>query len=252
MVPRTPGPCASLPGHIARLELALCDMDPAPNEPLGGRAMSHCCPSAVGTPEREHDRTAAALPRSGFMSQAWPVFPSDEPRNGAVAWGVQQGDEFAHMASMSACGIQSGSRQQRRGRRGTRARNGILTATLLCGLAAGLAGCYVVSPYAYPAYVPTYPAPYRPPYVPTYPAPYQPPYVPPSPGPTPPQPGGPATGSTPSSPTPSLGPGASGTPQEPTGNCQMVTVDGHYETHVRQGGQQETIWIPTRTVRMCQ
>lgn len=124
--------------------------------------------------------------------------------------------------------------------------NRILVAMLFGGLAAaGLSGCYVVSPYAYPAYAPMYPAP--------YPPPYRPPYVPPSSAaPVPPRPGGPATGPPPLSPTPSSVPGATGTPQEPAKNCQMVTVEGHYETHLRQNGQQETIWIPTRAEQMCQ
>jgi hypothetical protein len=124
--------------------------------------------------------------------------------------------------------------------------NRILTAMLLCGLAAGLSGCYVVSPYAYPAYAPMYPPPYPPPYRP-------PTYVPPSPGaPVPPRPGGPAAGPPPSSATPSSEPGASGSSQGPVKNCQTVTVEGHYETHVRQSGQQETIWIPTRAEQICQ
>ena len=47
--------------------------------------------------------------------------------------------------------------------------NRMLAAMLFCGIAAaGLSGCYVVSPYAYPAYVPTYPAPSPPPYRPPY------------------------------------------------------------------------------------
>ena len=125
--------------------------------------------------------------------------------------------------------------------------NRILTVMLLCGLAAGLSGCYVVSPYAYPAYAPAYPPP-------SYPPPYRPPYVPPpAPGaPVPPRPGGPVTGPPPSSATPSLAPGATGTPQGPAQNCQTVTVEGHQETHTRQSGQQETIWVPTRTEQICQ
>lgn len=119
--------------------------------------------------------------------------------------------------------------------------NRILTAMLLGGLAAGLSGCYVVSPYAYPAYAPTYPPPYPSPYVPPSPV-----------GPAPPRPGGPATGPPPSSATPSPAPGASGTPQRPATTCQTVTVEGHYETHTRQNGQQETIWIPTRAEQICQ
>ncbi len=124
--------------------------------------------------------------------------------------------------------------------------NRMLAAMLFFGLAAaGLSGCYVVSPYAYPAYAPPYPAP--------SPPPYRPPYVPPSPAaPVPPRPGGPATGPPPSSATPSSAPGASGSSQESAKNCQTVTVEGHYETHVRQNGQQETIWIPTRAEQVCQ
>src|SRR6188508_1793838 len=113
--------------------------------------------------------------------------------------------------------------------------NRITTAMLLCGLAAAaLSGCYVVSPYAYPA---AYPSP----------------YMPPSPGaPAPPRSGGPATGPPPSSATPRSAPGAAGTPQGPAQNCQTVTVEGHYETHSLQSGQRETIWIPTQTEQMCQ
>ena len=98
-----------------------------------------------------------------------------------------------------------------------------------------------------PTATPTYPPP-------SYPPPYRPPYVPPpSPGaPVPPRPGGPATGPPPSSATPSLAPGATGTPQGPAQNCQTVTVEGHQETHTRQSGQQETIWVPTRTEQICQ
>lgn len=119
--------------------------------------------------------------------------------------------------------------------------NRILTAMLLCGLAAGLSGCYVVSPYAYPAYAPPYPPPYPPPYAP-----------PSTGGAAPPRPGGPATGPPPSSATPSLAPGAPGTPQGPAKHCQTVTVEGHYETRVRQSGQQETVWVPTHAEEMCQ
>ena len=116
-----------------------------------------------------------------------------------------------------------------------------VTGMLLCGLAAALSGCYVVSPYAYPAYPPPYPPPYAVP------------YVPPSPGgPALPRPGGPATGPPPSSATPSLAPGVSGTPQGAAKNCQTVTVEGHYETRVRQSGQQETVWVPTRAEAICQ
>jgi hypothetical protein len=107
----------------------------------------------------------------------------------------------------------------------------ILTALLLLGLGAvGLAGCYVVSPYAYPAPVPVAPAP---------------PYVPPSArGPVPPPSGGPAT-------PPPAG-GAAAPAPEPGKNCQTVTVEGHYETRVPPGGQRETVWIPTYTQQLCQ
>jgi hypothetical protein len=110
----------------------------------------------------------------------------------------------------------------------------ILTAILLSGLAAvALSGCYVVSPYAYPAYVPTYP----------------PPPVPPSPGGAPPRPAGPAPAPPPPSATPSPAPGVSG---GPAGSCQTVTVEGHYETRIRPNGQRETVWVPTRTEQICQ
>ena len=86
---------------------------------------------------------------------------------------------------------------------------------LLLGLWAGaLAGCYVVSPY--PVYVPPPPQ-----------------AVPPPAGP----PGAPAPG-----------PGA---PSAGAGRCETVLVEGHWETYVRPGGQQERAWVPARNVQEC-
>ncbi len=115
----------------------------------------------------------------------------------------------------------------------------MLRATLLLSLgAAGLSGCYVVPPYTYPAYAPRYAPP--------------PAYVPPSPpAPSPPRQGGPAT-PPPSGASPSQAPGAGGAPQGSARNCQTVTVEGHYETRVSQGGQRETAWVPTHEQRVCQ
>ena len=108
----------------------------------------------------------------------------------------------------------------------------ILTVTLLLSLAAaGLSGCYVVSPYDAPGYGPMYSPP--------------PPYTSPSaPAPGPPRPGGPATAPPPS--------GAGGAPPGSAQNCQTVTVQGHAETIVRQNGQRETVWVPTHVERVCQ
>jgi hypothetical protein len=111
----------------------------------------------------------------------------------------------------------------------------VWTVVFLLGLGAvGLSGCYVVSPYPYPATVPARPAPV---------------YVPPSArGPSPPQPGGPTT------PPSAAGPPAPapGGPPGPEKNCQTVTVEGHNETRVIPSGQRETIWIPTHEQRICQ
>lgn len=125
-----------------------------------------------------------------------------------------------------------------RWRRGGRMKR-ILNLTLLLSLgAAGLSGCYVVSPYAAPAYAPVYPPP-------------PPPYVPPQ-TPAPPRPGGPATVPPPSGASPSQGPAAGGAPPGSAQNCQTVTVEGHAETIVRQSGQRETRWIPTHGEQVCQ
>lgn len=84
---------------------------------------------------------------------------------------------------------------------------------LLLGLAAGLSGCYVVSPY-YPAYVPAYP--------PTISVP-------------PPQPQG-----------------AQAAPPGSARNCQTVTVEAHSETRVLPDGRRETIWVSSHQRQMCQ
>ena len=160
-------------------------------------------------------------------------------RNGMAAGSVQgvvRGKEFERIARVPAGEAESlGSLLWGRGCLERRTMNRILIVMLLCGLAAAaLSGCYVVSPYAYPA---------------AYPSPYMPPS---SGGPAPPRPGDPATGPPPSSAAPRSTPGAAGTSQGPAQNCQTVTVEGHYETHSKQSGQRETIWIPTRTEQICQ
>jgi hypothetical protein len=107
----------------------------------------------------------------------------------------------------------------RRGARMTR----ILTVTFILSLgAAGLSGCYVVSPYASPPYAPPSPQ-------------YSPPSAPP-----------------PFGAGPTQVPGARGVPQGPSQNCHTVTVEGHAETIVRQNGQRETTWIPTHEQQVCQ
>ena len=115
----------------------------------------------------------------------------------------------------------------------------ILILTLLLSFgAAVLSGCYVVSPYTYPAYPAPYPAP--------------PAYVPPSPrAPSLPQQGGSQPVPPPSSGSPSRAPETQGAPQGSTQNCQAVTVEGHYETRVRQNGQRETVWVPTHDQQVC-
>ena len=116
----------------------------------------------------------------------------------------------------------------------------ILTVSLLLSLgAAGLSGCYVVSPYASPAYAPTY----SPPPLSSPPA---------APAPGAPRPGGPPMAPPPASASPSPAPGARGVPQGTAQNCQAVTVEGHAETLVRQNGQRETAWVPTHEQRVCQ
>jgi|RhiMetdeSRZDD1v2_1073273.scaffolds.fasta_scaffold92781_3 hypothetical protein len=97
----------------------------------------------------------------------------------------------------------------------------VLTPVLLLALVAGLAGCYVVSPY-YPAYGP-----------------------PPAPAPMPP----PAAGGPPPRPAPAPAPA----PGQGAGrNCQTVTVEGHSETRVLPNGQRETVFVPTYTQQVCQ
>ena len=101
-----------------------------------------------------------------------------------------------------------------------------LVLTLLLSLGVlGLSGCYVVSPYAPPAYVPPPPPP---------------PYGPPAASPPP--------RSVSPSPAPGAGKPAPGSAQ----NCQTVTVEGHSETVVRQNGQRETFWVPTHQQHVCQ
>jgi hypothetical protein len=101
--------------------------------------------------------------------------------------------------------------------------------TLLLGLAAaGLSGCYVVSPYAAPAY--SSPPPYAPPG---------------ASAPSAPRPGAATT----PAPPPSASPSA---PRGSAQNCQTITVEGHSETIVRQSGQRETVWVPTHQQHVCQ
>jgi hypothetical protein len=98
-----------------------------------------------------------------------------------------------------------------------------MAVALLLSLAAGLSGCYVVSPSAYP------PPPYAPP-------------GPPAPGPY--RPGGAATSPPPSTTSP-------GPPQGSGQNCQTVTVEGHSETIVRPNGARETVWVPAYQQPVC-
>ena len=97
------------------------------------------------------------------------------------------------------------------------------TLIVLLGLSAGaLGGCYVVSPNALPGYAPP------PPYVP-----------PPAAGPPVPPPPTPSTGTRP--------PAGAATGR----NCETVTVEGHWETLVRPGGQTERLWAPAHAIQVC-
>lgn len=101
----------------------------------------------------------------------------------------------------------------------------IVAATLLLTLGiGGLSGCYVVSPYAYPA---------------------PPPYVPPGP----PAPSPPRTGAPAAPPATGTSPGAPGGSAQ---NCQTVTVEAHSETVVRPNGQRVTVWVPAQQQYVCQ
>jgi hypothetical protein len=112
------------------------------------------------------------------------------------------------------------------------------TLIVLFGLSAGaLGGCYVVSPYGYPAYVPAYPPP-------RYPSP-------PPAGPPPPPASGATTAPSTGTPAPGAAAGPSDVPAGAKGSCETITVEGHWETHVRPGGQQERIWVPTGTIQVC-
>jgi hypothetical protein len=116
----------------------------------------------------------------------------------------------------------------------------ILTVSLLLSIgAAGLSGCYVVSPNVSPAYAPGPPSP-------------PPSGAPPAQSPGPPRSGGPGTGPPPAGGTPGQAPAARGVPPGAAPNCQTVTVEGHAETLVRQNGQRETVWVPTYTQQVCQ
>jgi hypothetical protein len=112
------------------------------------------------------------------------------------------------------------------------------TLIVLLGLWAGaLAGCYVVSPYAYPAYGPPYPPPgYRPP---------------PAAGPPPLPPAGPRTTAPPTGAPPGGATGRSDAPEGPGRSCESVTVEGHWETQVRPDGRRESVWVPTRDAQVC-
>jgi hypothetical protein len=97
--------------------------------------------------------------------------------------------------------------------------------TLLLGLAAaGLSGCYVVSPYAAPVYAPPPPG---------------------APAASAPRPGAATTPPPPSTASPAP-------PRGSAQNCQTITVEGHSETIVRQSGQRETVWVPTHQQHVCQ
>jgi hypothetical protein len=92
----------------------------------------------------------------------------------------------------------------------------LAVSVVLSLVAGGLSGCYVVSPYAAPAYA----APYPPP----------------------PQ----------SAPPPGQAPGAPGVAPGSAQNCRTVTVEGHAEYLVRQNGQRESVWVPTHSKQVCQ
>ena len=111
------------------------------------------------------------------------------------------------------------------------------TVSLLLSLgAAGLSGCYIVTPYAVPVSSPP-----------------PPPYMPPSAHPSgPPRPGGPTTAPPASGASPSPAPAARGVPPGSAQNCQAVTVEAHAETVVRQNGQRENVWVPTQVQQVCQ
>jgi hypothetical protein len=101
------------------------------------------------------------------------------------------------------------------------------TLVVLLGLSAGtLAGCYVVSPSAYPGYPPL-----------------PPPAVPPA--------GFPPAGVPPATVPPSAGAPPPGAVPGPGRRCETVLVEGHWETMVRPGGQQERVWVPARNVQEC-
>jgi hypothetical protein len=113
----------------------------------------------------------------------------------------------------------------------------VWTATALLGLGGlGLSGCYVVSPYpyGYPAYGPPPPATVAP--------------APPrAASPPPPASGGGGTpGATPAPPPP-----GQAAPPAGQANCQDVTVEGYYRTHVTASGERVTVWVPAHTERVC-
>jgi hypothetical protein len=95
------------------------------------------------------------------------------------------------------------------------------TWVVLLGLSPGaLAGCYVVSPNAYPVY--------------------------------PPPPPPPSAGPPPSAPPPVTVPPTTGASPPVSGRrCETVLVEAHWETVVRPGGQQERVWVPARNVQEC-
>lgn len=106
----------------------------------------------------------------------------------------------------------------------------------------------VYSPYPvyYPAYAPAYPPPAygaaygAPAYTPTYPTPEAVSSAPQGamqPAPAPP------SGSQPPAAQP---------PQAAAQNCQMVWIEGHYETRVTADGQRFTSWIPSYQQQVCQ
>lgn len=101
----------------------------------------------------------------------------------------------------------------------------------------------VYTPYpVYPAYTPAYPPPSYgvPAYTPTYPTPEA--VSPAPPGAMQPVPA-PPSGSQPPAAQP---------PQASAQNCQMVWIEGHYETRVMADGQRFTSWIPSYQQQVCQ
>jgi hypothetical protein len=102
------------------------------------------------------------------------------------------------------------------------------TVIALLALSLGpLAGCYIVSPNAYPAYPPPPPS-----------------ATPPLPTGLPVPPPGTGSGAPSAGARPPAGPGSGQ-------RCETVLVEGHWETIVRPGRPPEGVWVPPRNVQEC-